>query len=424
MRVLFVTNTFTPHVGGVARSIEAFTRELRLQNAEVLTVAPTFEDMPDEEDGVLRVSAIQNFNGSDFSVAYPLTGVVRSAVEDFEPDVIHSHHPFLLGATAYCLAHETGTPLVFTHHTMYEQYTHYVPGDSQTMKRFAIELGTCYANMCDHVIAPSESIRDELSARGVNSPISVVPTGVQRERFREGSGSGLRAIMGIPIDAFVVGHVGRLALEKNLKFLGESVREFLQDHPEAHFLLVGTGTYASTLIASLEEAGLEQRIHWPGALSGRFLTSAYQAMDVFAFASHSETQGMVLTEAMAAGVPVVAVDAPGVREVLRNEMNGRCIAEDSVSEFCQALHAISTADGELQSALEQGAQDTAEEYSIQNSTRKLLKIYEGLLAGPHQQEGREQSMWERAMKMLEAEWDLLKGVAGAAGSAVFEDSSQ
>ncbi|MGK0186431.1 MAG: 1,2-diacylglycerol 3-alpha-glucosyltransferase [Verrucomicrobiales bacterium] len=421
MKVAFFTNTFTPHVGGVARSVVAFTDELRSQGIEVLTVAPTFENMPRNEYNVVRVPAVQNFNGSDFSIAYPLNSIVRSAVDTFQPDVIHSHHPFVLGATAHCIARTIGTPLVFTHHTMYEQYTHYVPGDSSAMKQFAIQLGTSYANMCQHVIAPSESIRDTLKGRGVAKPVSVVPTGVDCANFPKGSGAGFRQIFGIPEDAFVVGHVGRLALEKNLEFLGKAIVAFLRESPTSHFILVGGGSYANTLAEGFDSAGVGDRVHAPGSLSGRFLTSAYRAMNAFAFASHSETQGMVLTEAMAAGVPVVAVDAPGVREVVKTGENGIALPKDSVPDFVNALRNLAA---EPHSHLAAGCAATAEAYSIQSSTRKLINIYEQLREEQHTHDHDYHTTWERAMRLAEAEWDLLRGVAEAASTAIFEPDSE
>ena len=147
MRILMMTNTFTPHVGGVARSVESFTASYRKLGHHVLVVAPEFDNMPSEETDVVRIPAIQNFNGSDFSVVLPIPSNLRSAVEAFEPEIVHSHHPFLIGSTALRLARQYSLPIVFTHHTMYEKYTHYVPGDSKTLKRFVINLSTRYANL-------------------------------------------------------------------------------------------------------------------------------------------------------------------------------------------------------------------------------------------------------------------------------------
>ncbi|MBS1220006.1 MAG: glycosyltransferase, partial [Proteobacteria bacterium] len=162
MNIVMLTNTFTPHVGGVARSVESFAEEYRKRGHRVLVVAPEFSDMPLEEVDVVRVPAIQNFNASDFSVALPVPSRLAETLDDFRPDIVHSQHPFLLGMTAVRIARYRQLPLVFTHHTLYEQYTHYVPGDSPALKRFVIELATRYANLCDQVFAPSESIRDLL----------------------------------------------------------------------------------------------------------------------------------------------------------------------------------------------------------------------------------------------------------------------
>ncbi|MGK0189729.1 MAG: 1,2-diacylglycerol 3-alpha-glucosyltransferase [Verrucomicrobiales bacterium] len=388
----------------------------------ILTVAPVYDDMPEDEENVIRVPAVQKFNGSDFSVAYPLTGVLRRAVEDFRPDVIHSHHPFILGATAFRIARAYDTPLIFTHHTMYDQYTHYVPGDSPAMKRFANQLATSYANMCQSVIAPSESVRDILVKRGVTTPVSVVPTGVNSRKFAEGSGHGFRMIMGIPEDAFVVGHVGRLALEKNLGFLSEAMTEFLWQYPQARFLLIGGGPYNKQLVENFRRAGVAKRVHSPGNLSGRFLASAYRAMDVFAFASHSETQGMVLTEAMACGVTVVAVDAPGARETVRTGENGTLLSKDSIPEYVAALGSFASASPTDFERFRRSCLETADAFSIENSTRKLIDVYKSLRSESHTHEREDVNRWEWAMRMANAEWDYIREIADAAGDAIFETS--
>src|SRR5690606_12980465 len=132
-------------------------------------------------------------------------------------------------------------------HTLYEQYTHYVPGNSTILQSFIIELGTSYANLSDQVFAPSDSIRDLLLKRGVTTPVEVVPTGVRIERFACGDGGACRQCLGIPDSAFVIGHMGRLAPEKNLRFLAEAVIRFLREKEDAVFLLVGSGSMEDEL---------------------------------------------------------------------------------------------------------------------------------------------------------------------------------
>lgn len=423
MNILMMTNTFTPHVGGVARSVVAFSAEYRRRGHQVLVVAPSFDNMPEDEVDVVRIPAIQRFNGSDFSVVLPMPGYLTRTLENFQPDLIHSHHPFLLGATALRVAHSHQLPLVFTHHTMYEQYTHYVPGDSQALKRFTVKLTTSYANLCDLVFAPSASIATILQERQCTAPIEVIPTGVRLELFQQGDGPGFRAAMGIPAEAFVVGHLGRLAPEKNLAFLARTVAAFLQMEPAACFLVVGQGPFAKQIRQIFQEAGVEERLYCQGILEQPLLASAYRAMNVFAFASLSETQGMVLTEAMAAGVPVVAVAAPGVREVVCNGENGMMLPVAEQELFLAALTNIRNLPENERKRLRQGALETAQRYSLENCADKALKLYADLCAQRYVDRQEEYSAWKGTVRLLRAEWEILKGVAGAAGAALSEDET-
>nr|WP_218280103.1 glycosyltransferase [Verrucomicrobium spinosum] len=144
---------------------------------------------------------------------------LNERLDSFQADIIHAHHPFLLGATALRVGASKNVPVVFTHHTRYEDYTHYVPFDSPAFREVAVNLSTQFANLCDGVIAPSESIATMIKERGVESPVKVVPTGIDIKAFSSGDGRGMRKKLKIPDDAFVVGHLGRLAAEKNLEYL-------------------------------------------------------------------------------------------------------------------------------------------------------------------------------------------------------------
>lgn len=413
-----MTNTFTPHVGGVARSVEHFTAEYRKRGHQVLIVAPVFDKMPEEENNVVRIHAIQHFNGSDFSVVLPASGLLDTAIDRFNPDIIHSHHPFLLGLTALRLAGRHKLPLVFTHHTMYEQYTHYVPGDSKRLKKFVSNLATNYANLCNQVIAPSESIKEILVERGVTTKINVVPTGVQIDNFKQGSGTGMRMVLNIPPDAFAVGHLGRLAPEKNLEFLTESVALFLKKNPKAHFLLVGTGPSLQTIEKVFDREGLHKRFHYIGLLEQPLLAGAYRAMDVFAFASKSETQGMVVTEAMAAGVPVVALDAPGVREVITDDVNGRLLFSETTADFSSALEKMAALSSEELQNLKREALKTADLFSLSHSAEKALLLYEELEKQDFIKEEKEYQQLEPILSVIRSEWDIVKNIVDAAGAAL------
>lgn len=418
MNILILTNTFTPHVGGVARSVESFVGEYRRRGHRVLVVAPEYPDMPEDETDVVRIDAIQNFNASDFSVALPIHPQLGEQVDAFEPDIVHSQHPFLLGITALRLARHRDLPLVFTHHTLYEQYTHYVPGDSPTLKRFAIELATHYANLCDQVFAPSESIQALLQERGVHSPIAVVPTGIHLERFAQGDGRAWRREAGIPEDAWVIGHLGRLAPEKNLEFLAQAAVDFIGRHAQAHFLVIGSGPSEKAMREIFARAGLEAHLHIAGILQRQELADALHAMDVFAFASRSETQGIVLTEAMAAGLPVVALDASGAREVVRDKVNGRLLADATPASFSAALQWVRERPPEGRRALQQAALATAEAFSVPRSADKALACYEALADRTPADDRQDDKGWEDVLAFVKTEWDILASLAKASDAAL------
>jgi 1,2-diacylglycerol 3-alpha-glucosyltransferase len=418
MNIVFLTNTYLPHVGGVARSVSSFAEHYRKLGHRVLIVAPEFQEMPENETDVIRVPAIQNFNASDFSVALPIPTGLMEQVRSFGADVIHSHHPFLLGSTAVRMARYLNLPLVFTHHTLYEQYTHYVPGDSPQLQKFIIELATRYANLCDQVFAPSESIRDLIMERGVTSPVDVVPTGVELKKFASGKGERFRDKHGIPGKAFVIGHMGRLAPEKNLDFLCQAVARVMKKNPKVWFLVVGTGSSTDKVRDYFRKARLDDRMKMAGVLQARDLADALAAMDIFAFASTSETQGMVLTEAMATGLPVVALDASGAREVVEDEVNGRLVMKHTLPAYTRALEDLVSMTPKKRQALVAGAGLTAKKFSMAMSAKKALAIYQRLSReNIAAQSGKEDTL-DGIIALIKAEWDILTNVVKSGSEAL------
>lgn len=421
MNIVMMTNTFTPHVGGVANSVAGFTQGYRARGHRVLVVAPVFPEMPVDEPDTVRIPAIQNFNGSDFSAVLSVPGRLDEALDDFAPDLIHAHHPFLIGSTAMRVAAERDCPLVFTHHTRYEAYTHYVPGNSPLLKRFVIELSTHYANSCDAVFAPSDSIAQMLTERGVETPISVVPTGIDQAAFGGGDGEGFRRAQGIPETARVVGHVGRLAEEKNLDYLAQVMVQILRDDKQAHCLIVGDGPMGEEMDAAFARAGLSERLHRPGAMALPELADAYAAMDVFAFASQSETQGMVVAEAMTAGLPVVALDAPGVREVVDNDNGYRLPQKTAVGDFARAVAGILAESGAAQTRRHAAIARTAQAFSQARCVDAALAQYADLLDAERARDHARHAAridWHSSLRRVQGEWSVISGMAKAAGKAL------
>jgi 1,2-diacylglycerol 3-alpha-glucosyltransferase len=419
VNIVMFTNTYLPHVGGVARSVSTYEEEFRRRGHDVRIVAPQFDGAMEPTEHVLRTPALQKFNGSDFSVTIPQPGLIAEFLDQFRPDIIHSHHPFLLGDAALRAAWTRRKPLVFTHHTLYEQYTRYVPLNSDALQRVAIQMATEYCNLCTHVIAPSKSIAELLVQRQVVTPISVIPTGIDLDSFGSGDGAAFRREHAIPADALVVGHVGRLAAEKNLAFLAHALGLFLTKRPDAIVVVVGSGEYEEAMVEIMDSSAGRERIVMCGSSTGQALVDAYAAMDVFAFSSQSETQGMVLAEAMAARTPVVALDGPGVRDVL-NESNGRMLPSDATEEqFAQALAELCSDRNNLRN-LGECARQSIRDYGLDICADRILELYEKLVDDHSQGADADPGPWDRLLGRLEIEWNLLVEKTSALTAAVVE----
>jgi glycosyltransferase involved in cell wall biosynthesis len=424
MKILMMTNTYFPLVGGLEQSVYSFSQEYKNLGHEVLIVTPVFGGAPIEEPGVIRIPAFQKFNGTIFSINFPVSGLLTRLMKEFSPDMVHSHCPFFMGDFALRLSRQHAIPLVFTYHTMFEQYVHFWPVQNEGVKRFMVKLAAGYANLVDQVVVPSESVKDILLKRGVKTPMEVIPTGVDLEHFSKGDGETFRKYNYIPPDALVIGHVGRLSPEKNLGFLTHCLIEVLKANPRAHALIAGQGPSEKMINDAFEQAGVGKRLHLTGILHYQHLVDAYFAMDVFAFASLSETQGIVLVEAMAAGVPVVALDAPGVREVVEDRYNGRLLNEMDQQSFVDAVRWVLSRPPKEMQTIKQAARMTAQKFPIGDGAKHMLKIYEKLGTKRSLAQGKRNSSHYLFLWRMRAELDIYRNYIGAAAKSVFEGDFQ
>ncbi len=342
--VAFFTNTYRPFVGGVALSVELFQRYLGALGDRVTIYAPHFdgESDPGQEVNVQRLPAIRHFNDTDFSLPLPVSFKTDQDFHDIPFDVVHVHHPFLLGEMGMHLARQRRLPLVFTYHTQYERYTHYVPIDREQASRTILRHTREFCDLCDLIIAPTHDIKRALQERGIQTWIEVLPTGVELARFSDLDAVAPRRRLGIPVQDPLLLHVGRLAEEKNLGYLVRACLIALGRNPRAHLVIAGEGRMQGELEKLAKAAGAETaaHVHFVGLVTGRPLAELYAAADLFVFASQTETQGMVVAESMAAGTPVVALDADGVRDLVRDGRNGRLLPADAAdSAFAEAVAA-------------------------------------------------------------------------------------
>ncbi|WP_404364586.1 glycosyltransferase [Marinobacter sp.] len=383
LRVAMFTNNYLPFIGGVPISIDRLRRGLEKLRNRVLVIAPTYQDQEKDEQDVVRAPSLLAMGKKrEFRLANIFVSRLRREVRDFRPDIIHLHHPFWLGSLGLFMARRLKVPAIYTYHTRLEHYAHFVPLPGMLFRNLISHaLIKHFANKCDGVIVPTYSGEEYLRMIGVKSPVFVQPTGIDYNRFRavsEDAVRGLRQSLGIG-DECVFISVSRLSNEKNIDFMIDAIDMLRRQTSQPfRFLIIGGGHEQDRLQARIDSLDLQDHIMLTGPVPPDEMVTYYRLGDLFLFASKSETQGMVILEAMAAGLPVVAVRSSGIDDVVRQGYNGFKTPEkrDQWSERVKAL----LEDEPLRKELSAHALEFARDYSIEQCARDMKFIYATLLA--------------------------------------------
>lgn len=384
MKIGIFTESYKPYTSGVVTSISTFKDELTRLGHDIYVFAPKYPNHEEEEGNVFRYFSIPAPTNPGYTLALPVHPGMLTLMKKLRLDLIHVHSPFTMGRVGLHYARKFDLPLMFTYHTRYDQYVHYLPMAKDLVKDVTIKYSRHFCNECDHIIAPSWEIESIIRSFLVTTPISVVPTGIPLEKFEGGDAYWLRKNYPIPPQNQILLFAGRLSQEKNIHFLIESFHKIKQTLPHTTLVLVAAGPLEDELkdlAASLYLS--EQDIVFAGKLPFESLVNAYYSADLFVFSSLTETQGLVVIEAMAAGLPVVAVRASGVREMVRDGVDGLLTAEDS-HEFASAVCRV-LRDESFYRRMQANARLRAEELSSHNMALRLEDVYEQLVASePHQ----------------------------------------
>ena len=336
MKILFVSDVYFPRVNGVSTSIATFRREMRLQGHSVHLIAPEYYAPSDDESHILRVpSRYLPMDPEDrlMKSSWVMANLGQLRAEFF--DIVHVQTPFAAHYLGIKLARLMQIPCVETYHTFFEEYLyHYVPYlPKHLMKMVARGFSKHQGNTLDALVVPSYPMHEVLRSYNIKTPMKVIPTGIDPVSFRPGNGASFRKSYEIPEDRPLLLFVGRVAFEKNIDFLLTMLLEVRKQIPDVLLLIAGEGPARVGLEAKVLQLGLSSNVRFIGYLDRHTeLRDCYSAADVFVFASRTETQGLVLLEAMAQSVPVVAIAEMGTRDVLE-EGKGVLIAEDQCSDF-------------------------------------------------------------------------------------------
>jgi 1,2-diacylglycerol 3-alpha-glucosyltransferase len=329
MRVGLYTNNYLPFRGGVTTAVETLRGGLEALGHRAWVFAPAPARPLPEPAFVFRYPSVPAPTYPGFALPLPLSPRLARTARELGLEIFHAQHPFLLGPAARRLAAKAGRPIVFTYHTRYEKYAHYVPLPERLVAALAVRLSCRFADATDLVVAPSASIGQVLVSRGVRAPVVVVPTGVDLDRFRPGERTAARRRLGLPPDAPICLYVGRLDREKSVERIIEAFGSIAEAVSGARLIVVGQGSHVGPLERQAAGSPAHARIHFLGGVPREELPPYYQAADLFLFASETETQGLVLAEAHACGLPAVAVRASGVDEVIRDGETGLLTKGDS-----------------------------------------------------------------------------------------------
>ena len=294
-------------------------------------------------------------------------------------DLVHVHTPFVAHYAGVRCARRLNVPCVATYHTFFEEYLHhYVPALPRNIGRFLARNFT--RSQCKDVqalIAPSEPMQDILIDYGVSTPIHVLPTGLPTDRFNPGDASRFRRRARVPTHRPLITYIGRVAHEKNIEFLIEVFMQVRQIIPQAMLVIAGEGPARGSLQQRVARLGIGSDVHFAGYLNrDEGLLDCYAAADVFVFASRTETQGLVLLEAMAQGAPVVSTAELGTRSILK-EGCGACVVPESHAAFAAAVVKLLN-DARLRKQLGETGRRYARTWSSASMAERLAQLYESL----------------------------------------------
>ncbi len=382
MNILLISDVYFPRVNGVSTSVRTFTEQLQKLGHYVHLIAPDYGVETEDEAWITRVPARKIFfDPEDKLKKYGEVLRLLPILQDQKFDLLHIHTPFVAHYAGLKLAKLLEIPVVETYHTFFEDYLHhYLPWIPKFAARgLARHISKKQCNQVDAIVAPSQPMLDVLRNYGVDVQAEVIATGLQASSFSDANGEYFREKYGIPLQRPMLLYVGRVAHEKNIGFLLEVVKFLSAEIPEILLVITGEGPAEKGLRALVKTLGIENNVQFIGYLDrSTELNACYNAADIFVFSSKSETQGLVLLEAMAQGTPVVAIAELGTASILI-EGQGAMIATENESEFAQKVHHLLTNHMQRKQLGECAKKYAHSKWSATTQAERMVKFYTTLI---------------------------------------------
>ena len=377
MKIAIFTNNYLPNPYGVSTSVEGFRLSLNKKDHAVSVFAPQwFEPFVKDEENIFRYPAIKVPTKIDFSLVVPFSAQIDAQIDKMDFDIIHAQHPNLLGMTGKRWAQKKNVPLVFTWHSLYDRYAHYMPFVPEKISaHIAMKNAAYFAEQVDHVIVPTKSIIPLIEKAGVtHDRISIVESGVDEKLFANSDGQSVREKYEISTDKIVLTTISRLTEEKNVIFLAQKVARVLKENENVVFLCCGEGDQKDEMYKIFVDYCVFDRVIFTGKISRDMVKNYLAAGDIFVYASTSETQGTIVTENMYVGRPIVGVGIYGVGSLIEDEKNGIATREDD--SFLENIQRLIDNREERELFGKNAHEIARKKYTADKCAEKLLNVYE------------------------------------------------
>lgn len=372
LRIAVFSDSVLPILNGVSISVDSLVHELRNQGHSVHVYAAKIPGHQDSDPNTFRHPGIPTPWALQYPVARPPYLSLLKRFRQHTYDIVHTHTPFVLGMVGLRWAESHEIPIVSTYHTLYDRYAYYAKLVPRRYIRFRIAKHTnFYYNNVSHVITPSEASAKWLRRHSVDTEITVIPTGTARVHFIDRS--AIRQKMGVPADARILLYVGRLAREKNLATLIAAAEQVMRYDSQVRLWMVGDGPYREECLAEVRRRGIGDRVRFFGFVPRQEVDAYYAASDLFLFASITETQGLVVQEAMSHGLPAITVGGGGASASVVSGTNGFVVRNDATALAEAAIRVLG--DQDLHDSLSTSALRLVREQSPAQMASRVLTVY-------------------------------------------------
>ncbi len=377
MRIGMMADVYKPHISGITNYIALNKRYVEKLGHQVFIFTFGDEDYADEETNVIRSPGLPILD-TGYYINLQHSKRARKLLNTM--DIVHVHHPFISGSLALRYCKPRAIPIVFTNHTRYDLYAQaYLPGLPDIIGETSLKAYMpSFCRACDLVISPSLGMREVMQRFGVEIPITVVPNGVDLHPFQKKANAIDRSVLGFTHEDVVLIYIGRLGPEKNLHFLLRSFAGAAQAYDHIGLVLVGDGPEKEDLQILAEHLGINSRVRFTGSLPYSEIPSYLCMSDAFVTASVTEVHPLSLIEAMAAGLPVLGIQSPGVGDSINDGVTGFLAAQEDMAAFTAKMVRLAIENDQRR---EMGCQAAvaAEAFAIERTTQVMVECYQQLV---------------------------------------------